>query len=139
MGKFVGARLWHNFNDCGAVPGKMVVCGTAGIPLGPSGLAAGFRAAAGALGDLTAAEAQAIPNVVNQAGRPIEVVGSAARGARTAGSDIDYVVPPSSLKYFDGLEGNLPGIDPSHGLIPGMGNPFIGPVIRFEPVVTTFP
>jgi hypothetical protein len=93
--------------------------------------------AASALGDLTAAEAKAIQDVVNQAGRPLEVVGSAARGARTAASDIDYVVPPSSWKYFEGLEGKLPGLDPSHGIIPGVGNPNIGPVLRFEP--TTFP
>ena len=41
------------------------------------------------------------------------------------------------MKYFEGLGGKLPGIDPSHGIIPGVGNPNIGPVIRFEP--TTFP
>ena len=85
------------------------------------------------MGDLTSSEINQIQGVVNQAGRPIEVVGSAARGARTAGSDIDYVAPPSSLPYFEGLEGNLPGIDPTHGIIPGTGNPNIGPVVRFEP------
>jgi len=93
--------------------------------------------AARGMGDLTAAEAKAIQGIVNQAGRPLEVVGSAARGAREVGSDIDYVVPPSSMKYFDGLGGKLPGIDLGHGIIPGVGNPNIGPVIRFEP--TTFP
>jgi hypothetical protein len=86
------------------------------------------------MGDLTRAEAKAIQGVVNEAGRPLEVVGSAARGARGAGSDIDYVVPPSSLQNFKGLEGNLPSIDPSHGIVPGVGNPNIGPVIRFEPI-----
>jgi hypothetical protein len=82
---------------------------------------------------LTVGEVNSIQSVVNQAGRPLEVVGSAARGARTATSDIDYVVPPSSLKYFEGLEGQLPKLDPNHGIIPGYGNPNIGPVIRFEP------
>jgi hypothetical protein len=24
-------------------------------------------------------------------------------------------------------------LDPEHGIIPGVGNPYIGPVIRFEP------
>ncbi len=90
-----------------------------------------------AMGDLTAAEIKAIQNVVNQAGRPLEVVGSAAKAGRTAISDIDYVVPPSSLEYFEGLQGELPGIDASHGIIPGVGNPNIGPVIKFEPF--TFP
>jgi RHS repeat-associated protein len=85
------------------------------------------------MGDLTPSEIRQIQSVVNQAGRPIEVVGSAARGARQTGSDIDYVAPPSSLQYFEGLEGQLPGIDPSHGIIPGVGNPNIGPVLRFEP------
>jgi hypothetical protein len=95
------------------------------------------REGASGLGDLTVAEAKAIQDVVSQAGRPLEVVGSAARGARTATSDIDYVVPRSSLKYFEGLETKLPGLDTSHGIIPGVGNPNIGPVIRFEP--KTFP
>ena len=112
------------------------------------GLAAGFalaapqirlgaaveRAAVSRLGDLTATETNTIQSIVNQAGRPLEVVGSAARGARTAASDIDYVVPPSSIKYFEGLENQLPGLD-RHGIIPGVGNPNIGPVIRFEPKV----
>jgi hypothetical protein len=85
------------------------------------------------LGDLTPSEVQQIQSVVNQAGRPLEVVGSAARGARRATSDIDYLVPPSSLRYYEGLQGRLPGIDPEHGIVPGVGNPEIGPAIRFEP------
>jgi hypothetical protein len=91
------------------------------------------RAGDSAYGDLTTREINQIQSVVNQAGRPLEVVGSAARGARTPTSDIDYVVPPSSLQNFEGLEGQLPGLDPEHGIIPGVGNPNIGPVIRFEP------
>jgi hypothetical protein len=85
------------------------------------------------LGDLTADEVQQIQSVVNQAGRPLEVVGSAARGSRTGTSDIDYVVPPSSMRYYEGLQGNLPGVDPKHGVIPGVGNANMGPIIRFEP------
>ena len=85
------------------------------------------------LGDLTRGEVNQIQKVVNQAGRPMEVVGSAARGARGPTSDIDYVVPPGSLRYYEGLENQLPRIDPEHGIIPGMGNPHQGPVIRFEP------
>jgi RHS repeat-associated protein len=85
------------------------------------------------LGDLTVSEAQAIQDVVNKAGRPLEVVGSAARAARGPASDIDYVAPPGSLPYFEGLESKLPGIDPSHGIIPGVANPNIGPSIRFVP------
>jgi RHS repeat-associated protein len=85
------------------------------------------------MGDLTAGEIGQIQSTVNQAGRPLEVVGSAASGARQAGSDIDYIAPPSSLPYYEGLQGQLPGIDPTHGIIPGVGNRNIGPVIRFEP------
>jgi hypothetical protein len=92
----------------------------------PSGLA-------GRYGDLKAEEINAIQSVVNQAGRPLEVVGSAARGARRPGSDIDYVAPPASINYFRDLQGQLPGMDQTHGIIPGHGNPYQGPVIRFEP------
>jgi hypothetical protein len=41
--------------------------------------------------------------------------------------------PPSSHPYFDGLTGQLPGLDPKSGIIPGTGNSYIGPYIRFEP------
>jgi hypothetical protein len=88
------------------------------------------------LGDLTTAEVNQIQAVVDQAGRPLNVVGSAASGTRTALSDIDYVVSPGSMPYFDGLESQLPGLD-SHGVIPGAPNPFIGPSIPCNP--TTFP
>jgi hypothetical protein len=91
------------------------------------------RAAQPNVGDLTTDEIQQIQSVVNEAGRPLEVVGSAARGNRTPASDIDYLVPPSSMRYYDGLQGKLPGVDPKHGMIPGVGNANIGPVIRFEP------
>ena len=67
------------------------------------------------------------------AGGNTEVVGSAARGNRTPASDIDYLVPHSSLPYYRGLQGKLPGIDPEHGIVPGVGNPEMGPTIRFEP------
>jgi hypothetical protein len=70
---------------------------------------------------------------VNAAGRPLHVVGSAARGSRGPLSDIDYVSGPSSAGYFRGLEGRLPGLDPSHGIIVGAPSPFIGPSITFTP------
>jgi RHS repeat-associated protein len=98
------------------------------------------------LGDLTKAEVRDIQKVVNQAERPIEVGGSAASGTRRGvgsdlpigkgsgtRSDIDYIAPPSSMPYFDGLINKLPGLDPKSGIIPGTGNSFIGPFIRFEP------
>jgi RHS repeat-associated protein len=56
---------------------------------------------ASGLGDLTISEVRTIQGVVNEAGRPLGVVGSAARAARTGASDIDYVVSPSSYKYFE--------------------------------------
>ena len=88
------------------------------------------------MGDLTQSEIDAIQATVNQAGRPLEVVGSAARGCRGPTSDIDYLVPPGSVSHYQGLEAQLPGIDPIHGIIPGVHNPHIGPAIRFEPNLT---
>jgi RHS repeat-associated protein len=125
----------RRISDLRAFEGSMAGLATV---LGPSASLAPTeglvcRVAGPALGDLTAKEIAQIQAVVNRAGRPLEVVGSAARGARTATSDIDYVVAPSSLRYFEGLERNLPRIDLEHGLIPGAGNPNIGPIIRFEP------
>jgi RHS repeat-associated protein len=98
------------------------------------------------LGDLTKAEVKGIQSVVESAERPLEVGGSAASGTRRGvgtnlpigkgqgtRSDIDYIAPPSSLPYFEGYQNRLPSIDPSSGIIPGLGNPNIGPIIRFEP------
>jgi hypothetical protein len=99
--------------------------------MGAAGLAG--SAPQSKLGDLTPSEVEQIQSAVNEAGRPLEVVGSAARGTRTPTSDIDYLVPPSSLPYYRGIQGKLPGIDPEHGIVPGVGNPEMGPVIRFEP------
>lgn len=98
------------------------------------------------LGDLTAQEVKRIQDVVDQVGRPIEVVGSAAKGERRSigtglpfgkgpgtRSDIDYIAPPASHPYFRGYEGKLPEIDPKTGIIPGVHNPHMGPAVRFEP------
>ncbi|WP_142686752.1 DUF6443 domain-containing protein [Chitinophaga polysaccharea] len=100
----------------------------------------------GNLGDLTIKEAKQIQTVVNDAGRPLEVGGSAAEGTRRGvgsdlpigkgpgtKSDIDYIAPPSAMPYFQDVKNALPGLDPKSGIIPGLGNPFIGPLIRFEP------
>ncbi|WP_152544685.1 RHS repeat-associated core domain-containing protein [Actibacterium mucosum] len=84
-------------------------------------------------GDLLPGEIQAIQTVVDQAGRPLSVVGSAVRAERKIGSDIDYVVSPGSIERFRGLENRLPGIDRSHGIVPGYPNPNQGPFITFEP------
>lgn len=103
------------------------------------------RAAKG--GDLTRTERRKIQKTVDAAGRPITAVGSAARGERRnrrkkwlpfgkgpgTRSDIDYAAPRSSLPYFDDQLGRLPGLDPSHGIIPGPHDSNIGPGIRFEP------
>lgn len=89
-------------------------------------------------GDLTADEISQIQKIVDLANRPLDVVGSAARGQRGPESDIDYAASPSSLPYFQQYESSLPSIDPTHKIIPGNGNPNIGPVIRFTPT-GTFP
>lgn len=83
-------------------------------------------------GDLSNGEVNQIQNVVNQAGRPLDVVGSAAQGARTAGSDIDYTTANSNIGNFEGLEQNLPGMV-DHSLLRGAPE---GPSIRFEPYAT---
>lgn len=85
------------------------------------------------LGDLTEDEVKQIQAVVEEAGKPLDVVGSAARGRRNEESDIDYVVGPSSIDYYRGLEDELPSIDPNDGIIPGTHNPHQGPGVRFEP------
>lgn len=87
-----------------------------------------------------------LPDEPENAGRPLEVVGSAATGARRGvgtdlpigkgpgtRSDIDFLVPPSSRQHFVGFEHQLPSIDPRSGIIPGVHNPQLGPAVRFEP------
>ncbi|MGO9919697.1 MAG: hypothetical protein ACLQIB_34015 [Isosphaeraceae bacterium] len=99
------------------------------------------------LGDLTPQEVQEIQSVVDEAGRPLEVVGSAARGTRrgvgtdlpvgknvgTTRSDIDYLVSSGSAPYYRSIQGKLPSLDPKGGMVPGTHNPYQGPGIRFEP------
>ncbi|GAB3309988.1 RHS repeat domain-containing protein [Luteimonas notoginsengisoli] len=95
-------------------------------------------------GDLTKAEAKAIQSVVNQAGRPLDVVGSAASGTRRGvgtdlpigkgpgtRSDIDYTTAGSNSGNFDGLQQNLPSLAP-HGILQGAPDAGL-PSIRFEP------
>jgi hypothetical protein len=80
-------------------------------------------------GDLTNGEVVQIQSVVDQAGRPLDVVGSAASGTRDPGSDIDYTTAWGP--YFHGLENQLPSLQ--HGILNGAPNPYQGPSIRFEP------
>lgn len=103
----------------------------------------------GQLGDLTGREAFQIQSVVEKAGRPLEVVGSAARGERRGvgtslpigkgpgtRTDLDFLVPHSSRQHFRGLEGQLPSVDPKSPVIGGVHNPHMGSAIRFEPGAT---
>jgi RHS repeat-associated protein len=100
------------------------------------------------LGDLSEEEVRQIQQVVDDAGRPLEVVGSAARGERRnpgtdlpfgkgegTRSDIDYAIPPSSIEYFNAVDAThrLPDVDPHHGLPPSIHSPHDGPSIRFSP------
>ena len=103
-------------------------------------VAAEVTAAEGAsgLGDLTVGEVNQIQSVVDAAGRPLDVVGSAANGARTAASDIDYTTANANFDYFEGLQDRLPAIDPEHGLLRGYADPSIGPSIRFEPGIQPY-
>jgi len=133
-------NLAYEAHDSSANPcGDCVRSSGVGIPAGPVARGTGVamrEAAKSGLGDLTKAEVKQIQKVVDEAGRPLEIVGSAARGTRKSTSDIDYIVPPSSREYFKGAEKGLPGVDPKHGLIPGTHNPNIGPGVRFEPGAT---
>ena len=85
------------------------------------------------LGDLSPDEILQIQSLTEHVGRPIWVVGSAARGERNPTSDIDYLTGPSSLPYWQPVQNELPGIDPEHGIVPGTHNPHQGGAIRFEP------
>jgi hypothetical protein len=115
-----------------------------GLVASPASAAAPADAASG-LGDLTNGEVRTIQGIVNQAGRPLDVVGSAARGLRRGvgtdlpigkgpgtKSDIDFMVAHSNVAFFEktGLYKELPDLDK---IIPGVPNPFDGPSIRFEP------
>ena len=117
---------------------------TVGALVAPVKFGPRMKPRASGLGDLTIAESRSIQGAVDMAGRPIEVVGSAAKGTRRnpgsnlpigkgdgTKSDIDYVAPPSSIPYFNPKK--LPSLDPNTGIIPGKGNQHIGPFIRFEP------
>lgn len=98
-------------------------------------------------GDLDFAEIKAIQNIVNKVERPIEIGGSAALGTRRGigannlpigkgygtRSDIDYLVNPNYLSDFKPYTYQFPGLDPGSGFIPGVGNQYMGPYIRFEP------
>lgn len=104
----------------------------------------GGKAASG-LGDLTRAEVGQIQNVVDEAGRPLDVVGSAARGERrNVGSDLpigkgagsrsdtDFTTAGANRGNFEGLEGRLPNTDPRTPIL--RGTPESGnPSVRFEP------
>lgn len=124
----------------GAVPdpiGDSILTGLGGliIKLGRttgSAIVCCFKARArSGLGDLTNAEVAQIQKVVDAAGRPLNVVGSAARGARTAASDIDYTTANSSYDYFKVLQNDLPCIGKGgHTMLRGAPE---GPSIRFEP------
>ncbi len=136
-GDFVGSQAANT----------VIVGATDGVLSGAAkGISALRGTAASGLGDLTTGEVRSIQKVVDQAERPLEVGGSAASGTRRGvgtdlpigkgpgtKSDIDYLAPPSAQPYFDGLQAGLPGLDPKSGIIPGTGNPYIGPFIRFEP------
>jgi hypothetical protein len=106
-----------------------------------------------AFGDLTVSEIDAILNIVNEAGRPLDVVGSAARGTRRGigtdlpigkgpgtRSDIDYLFGYVSAPYFSELQWRLPSIDrePGGGVVGGIFNPHMGPSVRFEPGVPPY-
>lgn len=131
----------------GVLNGNPEAIGAAVVMLGTAkGLskAGGVKSNGKVMGDLTKTEMGQIQAEVNNAGRPLEVVGSAAEGTRRnvgsnlpigkgegTRSDIDYISPPSSIQYFE--QNKLPSIDPNTGIIPGYGNKHIGPVLRFEP------
>jgi RHS repeat-associated protein len=131
-----GATKWareqlgdENVNTCSAAyqAGGYAALATAALIPGED-----EAEAVGEFGDLTEEERAQIQDVVNRAGRPLEVVGSAARGERSLGSDIDYTTPAANYPNLQPYEHELPGID-THGILGGPGDPEEGPSIRFEP------
>ena len=91
---------------------------------------------------VTAEEVAQIKSVVDRAGRPLWVVGSAARGTRRGvgtnlpvgkgpgtRSDIDYTTANSSVEYFEEVAAELPSLGEA-GLLRGSPD---GKAIRFEP------
>jgi len=121
-GAIIGAAIGSLF-----LPGpEDVVIGAAIATKVGQAIAGAFKGkkAASGLGDLTKAEVGQIQNVVDEAGRPLDVVGSAARGERRnvggdlpigngAGtrSDTDFTTAGSSRGNFNDLEGGLPNTD----------------------------
>ncbi|MGH7025084.1 MAG: hypothetical protein ACREEB_16060, partial [Caulobacteraceae bacterium] len=115
-----------------------VGAGTSADAAGAEAGGIGSAEGASGLGDLTNGEVNQIQAVVDSAGRPLDVVGSAARGSRSLGSDIDYTTGNASYGNFSDLQDQLPEIDPEHGLLRGYADPDIGPSIRFEPGATPY-
>jgi RHS repeat-associated protein len=120
-----GATDFLSFRRMGTKAAKSIVKATKGV------------------GDLTKAELKQLQKVVNEAGRPVEIVGSAAKSTRRnvgsnlpvgkgpgTKSDIDILIPSSSKGNFNGLSNQFPkGSD----INVGTANPNIGPSIRIEP------
>jgi RHS repeat-associated protein len=148
-----------DFHGAGQIAGTQAAAGTlqAGLMLVTDGTLRGVNkiiglgdltngGSASGLGDLTNHEVNSIQKTVDDAGRPVEVVGSAAKGTRRGvgtdlpigkgpgtRSDIDYISHPTHLPYLMDFQHGLPGIDPQTGIVPGVSNPYLGPSIRFEP------
>lgn len=70
-------------------------------------IAPGLRTAEQA--GITAAEAQRIQNAANRLGKPINVVGSRAKGTAGVNSDWDYVVTGANRSDFNKIKNSLPG------------------------------
>lgn len=136
--------------DCVRSSGGIDIGLSAGLAKAGSAIGAKLTnsTAKSGLGDLTKAEVKQIQSVVDEAGRPLDVIGSAAKGSRRnpgsnlpfgkgnkKKSDIDFITNPQHLPSFSGKQGKLPEIDPRTGIVPGSHNPFQGPGIRFEPGV----
>jgi RHS repeat-associated protein len=149
-GTSAGCINWNSVGSSAAIGG--IAGGAIGgaAPLIARGISAiGKRFAGGlskGLGDLTKAETKQIQKAVNSAGRPLDVVGSAAQGTRRGvgsnlpigkgpgtKSDIDFTTANANFDNFNGIKDRLPNIDPNHGLLRGPADPAIGPSIRFEP------
>ena len=135
---FCGSEPPFSFNSTSEQAGAFLGVSVVGILGARTVIKPQFQSTANRFpvsGDLTRSEVRQIQSVTNEVGRPLHVVGSAARGQRRLESDIDYVASPSSMERFmvDGIQDRLPGIDPSHGIVPGYPVPQIGPYISFYP------
>jgi RHS repeat-associated protein len=139
-----GVNLASDQNLTGMQRAQYIIGGSGQLGLTAAWLGSSYNGAAGLnsfqlskpLGDLTPIEVKVIQSIVDKAGIPLKVGGSAASATRSLGSDIDYIAAPEDIPKWDQVAPQLPGIDLSHGILPESPyGPNWGTGIEFKPGV----